>query len=117
MRISAALLPWNWKLAQTRPATWECHQLRPSPYGYISAAIAEGYKRMADAAGPSGAHVASGDAPGPCILRASPLSRLAPHWMADGELVPSTRAIQFTCAPENCTTLAHFSVSAAIVRP
>jgi hypothetical protein len=28
----------------------------------------------------------------------------------------STRAIQFTCAPENCTTLAHVSVSAAIVR-
>src|ERR1700730_13320175 len=28
----------------------------------------------------------------------------------------STSAVQFTCAPENCTTLAHFSVSAAIVR-
>jgi hypothetical protein len=28
----AALLPWKWKLAQTRLAT--CRQLRPSPDGY-----------------------------------------------------------------------------------
>jgi hypothetical protein len=28
----------------------------------------------------------------------------------------TTRGIQFTCAPENRTILAHFSVSAAMVR-
>jgi hypothetical protein len=35
-RISAALPPWNRKLAQTRPAAWKCHQLRPSPHGYAA---------------------------------------------------------------------------------
>ena len=33
------------------------------------------------------------------------------------ELAPEHTRIQFTCAPENCTTLAHLSVSAAIVPP
>src|SRR5262245_40714317 len=34
-----------------------------------------------------------------------------------GWTLPVPDPIQFTCAPENCTTLAHFSVSAAMVRP
>ena len=33
------------------------------------------------------------------------------------EFAPERTRIQFACAPENCTTLAHLSVSAAIVRP
>ena len=33
------------------------------------------------------------------------------------ELAAERTSIQFTCAPENYTTLAHFSVSAAIVAP
>ena len=41
----------------------------------------------------------------------------APHRMTERELAPEHKRIQFTCAPENCTTLAHLSVSAAIVPP
>jgi hypothetical protein len=32
-------------------------------------------------------------------------------------LAAEHKIIQFACAPENCTTLPHFSVSAAIVPP